>query len=504
MHRNVLAGLIALTALVSIAPTASAQDIAKLESQVTTFTLDNGLRFLVVERHDAPVFTYFAQVKVGSVNEIIGQTGLAHMFEHMAFKGTDKIGTKNWSKEKKALAQVDLAYAKLHAAKLHGASEAEIEALQAEFEAAQAAAREFVETNEFGSIVEKAGGTGLNASTQPDVTTYFYSLPSNKLELWAYLESERFERPVMREFYTERDVVIEERRMRTDSTPIGRLIEEFLAMCYMGHPYGQPTIGFLSDLQNFTREEAIALYEKYYVPGNIVIGLAGDVDPDEVRELAEKYFGDWKAKPVPEPVRTVEPEQKAERRLAMPDPGQPFLLVAYHKPSVNSPDAPVFDVITTLFANGRSSRLNQRLVKDEKKAVAVGAITQLPGRLYPGLLLVYVVPAKGVPAQDCEAAVLEELDRLREEPLGAEELEGVKTRIKANFIRQVQSNTGMIATLVGAELLQGDWRKGITYPLEIDAVTAADIQRVAQETFVETNRNVGYIVTEEKGADDAS
>ena len=504
MHRSVLATILALTALLALTSPVVAQDIGKLEDQVKTFTLDNGLRFLVVERPDAPVFTYFAQVKVGSVNEIQGMTGLAHMFEHMAFKGTDKIGTSDWSKERKALEEADEAYAAYHRAKVGGADDAEVEALFAKFTELQDAAREYVVTNEFGSIVEKAGGTGLNASTQPDVTTYFYSMPSNKLELWAYLESERFKNPVMREFYTERDVVIEERRMRTDSSPIGRLIEEFLAMCYLGHPYGQPTIGHMSDLQLFTREEAMDLYSQYYVPGNLVIGIAGDATVDEVRELAQEYFGDWKAAPVPEPVRTVEPPQKSERRLAMPDPGQPFLLMAYHKPDANHPDAPVFDVITSLFANGRSSRLHERLVKDEKKAVAVGAITQIPGELYPGLFLTYSVPSKGVPALDCESAMTEELERLKNEPVSAEELEGVKTRMKANFIRQVQSNTGMIATLVGAELLQGDWRKGITYPLDIDAVTAADIQRVAQETFVETNRNVGYIITEEEGADDAS
>jgi predicted Zn-dependent peptidase len=503
MHRTVLAGLSTLVAVILLCAPAPAQDIAKLESQVTTFTLDNGLRFLVVERHDAPVFTYYAQVKVGSVNEIIGQTGLAHMFEHMAFKGTTDIGTSNWGKERKALEKVDDAYAAWTQAKIAGASEERLEELWQAFESAQEEARSLVVTNEFGTIVEKAGGAGLNASTQPDVTTYFYSLPSNKLELWAYLESERFQDPVMREFYTERDVVQEERRMRTDSSNIGRLIEEFLAMAYLGHPYGQPTVGHMSDLQSFTRQEAVELYAKYYVPGNIVIGLAGDVDPVEVERLAKKYFGDWPEGPVPEPVRTVEPPQKGERRVAVRDPGQPFLIVGYHKPSINHPDAPTFDVLTSLFANGRSSRLHERLVKDEKKAVAVGAITQIPGRLYPGLFLTFVVPAKGVGALESEAAVLEELARLKSELVGAEELEGTKTRMKADFIRRVQSNTGMIATLVQAELMQGDWRKGLSYPLDIDAVTAEDLQRISQETFVETNRNVGYIITEEE-ADDAS
>lgn len=504
MHRSVLAGLSILALVFLCAPLAQAQDVAKLEDQVTEFTLDNGLRFIVVERHAAPVFTYFAQVKVGAVNEPMGRTGLAHMFEHMAFKGTEKIGTENWSKERKALEAVDEAYAALAAARDNGGTDAEIEAAEAALSDAQDAAREFVVTNEFGTIVEKAGGTALNASTGYDVTTYFYQLPSNKLELWAYLESERFQNPIMREFYTERDVVIEERRMRTDSSPIGRLLEEFLALAYLGHPYGRPVVGYRSDLDNFTRAEAEELYKTYYVPGNIVIGLAGDVDPDEVREYAEKYFGDWEAGPMPPAVRTVEPEQRGERRIAIRDPGQPFLLMAYHKPAGDSPDAPAFDVLTTLLANGRSSRLHTRLVKDEKKAVAVGAITQIPGELYPGLVLTYVVPGKGTSALECESAVLEEIDDIATNGVDADELAGVKTRMKADFVRQMRSNFGMVSGLVGEELFWGEWRDALGYPFEIDAVTSEDLQRIAQETFVESNRNVGYIITEEEGEDDAS
>ncbi|RKZ06988.1 insulinase family protein, partial [bacterium] len=366
------------------------------------------------------------------------------------------------------------------------------------------AAREFVVTNEFGSTVEKAGGTALNASTGYDLTTYFYQLPSNKLELWAYLESERFQNPVMREFYTVRDVVIEERRMRTDSSPIGRLLEEFLAAAYLGHPYGRPVVGYRSDLDEFTRAEAMELYQTYYVPSNIVIGMAGDVDPEEVREYAEKYFGDWKAGPVPPRVRTIEPEQRGERRVVIRDPGQPFLLMAYHKPAGDHEDSPAYDVLTTLLANSRSSRLHSRLVKDEKKAVAVGAITQIPGEQYPGLVLTFVVPSKGVGAGECEAAVLEEIDAIATNGVDADELAGVKTRMKADFVRQARSNIGMLRGLVGEEVLWGDWRAALAYPFEIDAVTSEDLQRIAQETFVESNRTVGYIITEEEGEDDAS
>lgn len=504
MHNRVLAGLMSLALLALLAAPAAAQDVEKLEDQVTRFTLDNGLTFLVVERHDAPVFTYISMVKVGSVNEVPGITGLAHMFEHMAFKGTDVIGTNDIKEERKAIEAIDAAYRALAEAKREGASEEVLADLQEALEVAQEEAGAFVEANEFGGIIEQAGGTGLNASTQPDVTTYFYSLPSNKLELWAYLESERFERPVMREFYKERDVVMEERRMRTESSPIGRLIEEFLAASYLGHPYGQPTVGHMSDLQAFTRQDALEFYDKYYVPGNTVVALVGDVDPKQVKKLAREYFGDWKAGPVPEPVRTVEPAQRGERRVALKDPGQPFLVVGYHKPDVNHPDDAAWDVLTEMLANGRSSRLHQRLVKEEKRAVAVGALTQIPGQLYPGLFITYAVPAKGVPAGELEAAVLEELEKVKTEGVPQSELDAVRTRMKANWTRQMRSNRGIGLTVVGTEIMQGDYRKAFQYPSELDAVTPADLQRIARDAFTETNRTVGLIITEEEGADDAS
>jgi len=502
---KVLAVLALCLGILSIALSAGAQDLAAIKSKISTFTLDNGLRFIVYENHDAPVFTYFSQAKVGSVNEVPGITGLAHMFEHMAFKGTTQIGTKDYKKEKKALDAVDAAWHAYWNAKVSGADEATLQGLMDELKAAQDAAGEFVETNEFGTIIEQAGGTGLNAYTTPDITGYFYNLPSNKLELWAWLESERWKDPVLREFYKERDVVQEERRMRTESSPIGRLIEEFLCASYIGHPYGQPTVGHMSDLHSFTREDALDFYKKYYPPSNIVICLSGDVYPDEVKKLAEKYFSDWRTDaPKPEPVRTVEPAQRAERRIVMEDPGQPFYLLGYHKPAADHPDARAYEILTSLLANGRSSRLHQRLVKDEKTAIAVGAITQLPGQLYPGLFLIFTVPSKDVDALELEAAVFEEIDRLKNEPVGAEELEGVKTRMRADWVRGMTSNQGMAGQLLEGQLILGSWERALDYGLELDAVTAADLQRIAQEMFVPSNRTVGYIITQKEGEDDAS
>jgi len=504
MRRVALTCFLLLTILTQSAVIAAAQDTAALEKSISTFTLDNGLRFIVVERHDAPVFSYVSMCKVGSVNEVPGITGLAHMFEHMAFKGSTEIGTENYAKEKKALDAVDEAQAAWWQAKLRGASDDELQQMKDAMKAAEENADHYVVTNEFGNIVEQAGGTGLNASTQSDVTTYFYNLPSNKLELWAYLESQRFIHPVFREFYKERDVVEEERRMRTDSSPFGRLLEEFVATAYKAHPYGQPTIGHMSDLEAFTRTDARAFRDKYYVPGNVVFCLVGDVDPEQVKSFAKKYFGPWRKAPVPEPVRTIEPEQIAERTVILEDPGQPLLVMGYHKPAASDPDDAAFDVLTEVLANGRSSRLYRRLVKDDKSAVQLGAFTGFPGQLYPSLFLVFAIPAKDFTAAQCEATIFEEIESIKNGEISPEEVEGAKTRLKANWIRGIRSNTGLARELCSEEVLLGDWKKGFSYPGEVDAVTLDDLTRLSNLYLIKKNLTVGTIVTEKKEAKDAS
>ena len=227
-----------------------AQDMASFEKRIASKKLPNGLTLLVMERPEAPVVSFYTHVDAGSAQEGPGITGLAHMFEHMAFKGTNEIGTTNYAAEKRALEKVEVAYAAYQREnrKEVGRDPAKAARLEKEWHEAMEAANQFVVPNEFGEIVESQGGAGLNANTDLDETGYYYSFPENRLELWAYLESERFLHPVMREFYKERDVVMEERRMRTDSSPQGRLTEQFLAAAYVAHPYGRPVVGWPSDL----------------------------------------------------------------------------------------------------------------------------------------------------------------------------------------------------------------------------------------------------------------
>ncbi len=231
-----------LVLILLLTAVAAAQDVASFEKRTTVKTLPNGLTVVILERPEAPVFSFFTHVDAGSVQDPMGKTGLAHMFEHMAFKGTDKIGTTDYPAEKAALAKVEDAYAAYIAErdKRIGRDENKLKQLEQAWKDAVAEAQKYVKPNEFGEIVEREGGEGMNANTSDDETNYFYSFPSNRLELWAYLESERFLHPVMREFYKERDVVIEERRMRTDSSPVGRLVEQFINASFQAHPYHRP------------------------------------------------------------------------------------------------------------------------------------------------------------------------------------------------------------------------------------------------------------------------
>jgi predicted Zn-dependent peptidase len=483
-------------ALLLTAASAFAQsgEFKDLESRITEFKLNNGWQFIVLERHQAPVASFLTWADVGSAQETKGITGLAHMFEHMAFKGSTRIGTKDAAKEKLALAQVDDTYHALAAEKKKGAraDKATVARLQKAFDDAQEAAGKYVVANEFGEAVERAGGRGLNAFTNTDQTVYFFSLPSNESELWFFLEAERFSNPVFREFYKERGVVMEERRLG-ESQPIGRLAEEMSAVAYKAHPYHEPVVGHMSDLESFTRDDAAAFFKKYYQPGNLVSVVVGDVKPERVRQLAETYFGAIPSGPKPEPIRTVEPPQQGERRVTLRMQSQPVFVEAYHKPDINDPDDAVYDALGSLLSEGRSSRLQRALVRDKKVATYAGGFQGYPGQKYPGLFLFFAMVAPGHTNDDVQKAVAAEIERLKTEPVGKEELDGVKRRARANLIRQLDDNFQLALQIASNQVLKGDWKQLFKQLDRIDKVTPEDIQRVAKKTFTFDNRTIAVI-----------
>ena len=507
MRRHLLGFALAIGLSSGMVPTglgsgvAHAQDLASFEKRTQVKQLGNGLTVIVVERPEAPVFSYFTHVDVGGAQEAMGQTGLAHMFEHMAFKGTDKIGTKNFVAEKVLIDKVEKAYLAFDAErrKPSGSDPKKVEALEKAWRDAIAEASKQVVANEFGELVDRNGGVGLNAFTNSDETGYFYSLPSNRLELWAYLESERSKRPVMREFYTERDVVTEERRMRTDSRPIGRMLEQLLAAAFTAHPYGRPVVGWPADLATFSATDALKFWETYYTPANMAIAIVGDVKASEAMPMLEAYFGRLPKGPKPAPLSTVEPKQFAERQVILRETAQPFYAEGYHRPDVFDKDDAVYEAIADLMSTGRTARLYRSLVRDKKIAAASGGFSGMPGRKYPHLFAFYAVPTPGVTPPQVRTAIHEELERLKNSLVTDEELQMVRARAKMRLMTSLGSNQALAIAMASAQQRYGDWREVFRRVDRIDKVTKEDIQRIARAVFIESNRTAVWIESTAQG-----
>ncbi len=475
----------------------AAQDLKSLESRVTRHTLKNGMKVLLLERHASPTISFHIYYDVGSVDEETGKTGLAHMFEHMAFKGTPTLGTKDYAKEKPLLDKIDKVEAELTAARDRGESETKIKELSEELEKLQKEEDSLIVSNEVGQLYERNGGVGLNAQTGRDATEYYVSLPANKAEFWAALESDRMAHPVLRQFYKERDVVMEERRRSVDTNPIGKLFEKFTVNAYEAHPYGlHAGWGWPSDLTHLTRQDAEAFFKKYYTPANATVAIVGDFKTADMIRLVDEYFSSIPSAPKPPPIHTVEPPQGGERRVEVEFDTNPYLMIGWHRPDVRSKDDVVLDVIQDLLSSGRTSRLYRTLVLDKKIAVAAQAASTSPliyGK-YPTMFLIFGVPLAGHTTEALEKAIYEELDQMKTTPVSAHELQKVVNQIDAELIRNLRSNSGMASLLAQTEVLQGDWKQIIAYQEALHKVTPADVQRVTREIFKKDNRTVVYHV----------
>jgi predicted Zn-dependent peptidase len=485
-------GLLPAAALADRLPIQSYID--RTIANVTDFTLDNGMRFIVLERHESPTVSFITYANVGGVDEPPGKTGIAHFLEHLAFKGTTRIGTTDYAAEQPLLDRLDALHHEIERKQSAGADSEDLAALKAEFEQVEAKANSYAIQNEFGQIVQQAGGVGLNATTSSDATRYFYSFPSNKLELWMSLESERFLDPVFREFYKEQQVILEERQLRTDNSPIGATIEAFLATAFTTHPYKQPTIGFASDIEGLSRDEVQAFFETYYVPNNLTVAIVGDVNPNQVRRLAKTYFGRYQAGPMPPQVTQIEPEQTEERSIEVRMPSEPWYIEGYHRPSLNHPDNATYDAIASILSNGRTSRLYSSLIQDQQVALYAEGFNGFPGDRYPNLMLFYGLTAPGHSVDEVQAALHAEIERITTEPVSEVELDRAKTQARASLLRSLNSNSGMASSLVDYQAKTGDWRNLFEQLKAIDAVTAEDIQRVARATFTNQNRTIARLL----------
>ena len=470
---------------------------------VEEFVLDNGLRFLLVPRKGDPNVAAGWVARVGSVNERPGITGISHLFEHMMFKGTRAIGTADIEEDLKLMARMDEVKAKLRVEEQALERRARLgevrdpadpkhrtpahQALLDELAALDKRQKAILVTNEFDRIYTAAGASGMNAGTSEDFTVYFINVPSNKLELWFWMESDRLLNPVFREFYAERDVVREERRLETESTPTGRFDEQFNALFWTSSPYHWPVVGWPSDVENITREEAQAYFDLHYAPNNLTACLVGDFDPAQAKALASRYFGRLRRNPQdPPPVRTAEVEPLAERRMSAVADTEPEVEVRYLTVADGHRDEPALVVLGALL-NGRTGRLYKALVLDQQ--VATSASAGQSGQKWAGSFSLGGVARQGRTPEEVEQALYAELAKLQDAPVPERELEKIKNQFAAAEFRRLRNNFPLMLQLLLADAGRG-WRSFFEDPKALAAVTAADVQGVARRYFVPERRAV--------------
>ena len=503
MSQSKACALVALVALLA-APSA-AQEVEVIERE-----LDNGLTLLLVPRSGDPNISAGWVAKVGSVYERPGITGVAHLFEHMMFKGTETLGTQNIEEDLQIIAELDALRAEIQAEEVELNRAFELGQLQdpsapaarsprhqemlTEFEALLDRQSDLLIKEDFSRVYTGQGASRLNAMTSYDFTMYIVNVPANKLELWFWMESDRLSSPVFREFYAERDVVYEERRMRTDSTPIGKFQEQFDAMFWQSSPYGWPVVGWPSDLEGVTRDEALAFFDTYYAPNNLAMALVGDFDPDEAIALAERYFGGLERgeRPPLQP-RTREMTQLAEKRMVAYAETNPQVTIRYQSVRDGHVDEPALVVLGQLL-NGRTGRLYKALVEEQE--VATGASGGQSGFQFEGMFELRGTAKQGRTPEDVERAIYAELERLKTEPVSERELQKVKNQNAAGNFRDLRSNFGLMMQLLIREGNRG-WEHINTDPALYDGVTADDITRVANTYFTPETRAVAIYYRDE-------
>ena len=484
--------------------------VEKPRIEVQELTLGNGMRFLLFERHESPTVAAGWVARVGSANEREGVTGISHLFEHMMFKGTRTIGTRDIEADLRIIdeqekvqeqmrQEMGLMRDRLRRGEIDDLLKPEnwtprYRELDKRFDELVARQRQIIVKDQLDQIYTKNGGESLNAGTTEDLTLYYIRLPSNRLELWAWLESDRLLNPVFREFYSERDVVFEERRMRTESTPLGKYDEAFNALFWEAHPYKWPVLGWPSDIPSISKAQADDYFAIYYAPNNLTGVLVGDFKTAEVRPLLERYFGRIpRGRQEPPPVVTLEPKQLGEKRYRAEAETSPTVRIWWHAVPFAHQDRTALDLLSDVLS-GRTGRLYKGLVVGRQ--IANEATASIDPKKYDGVFEVECVVKEGKDPAAVEAAVYEEIEKLRDAEVPADELQKVKNQGKAFAYRRLSSPFSIAVQLLFYEGL-GDWRYINSYADEVDRATAADLQRVAREHLTPENRTVGVFLRRE-------
>lgn len=460
------------------------EGLSELKKGVQSWTLSNGIKVVFYKRNNAPVFAGQVWVRVGGVDETPGQTGIAHFLEHMAFKGTKTIGTKDYSKEKPLLDKLE---------QIVSAANGQSESLNSpEVISLVNQMSPLLEDNELGRIYTKAGANGLNAMTSKDYTAYIVKLPSVSFEQWCWLESDRILNPVFRQFYKEREVVQEERRRGYDDDPSGKLYEAFLEKSYEKHPYHFPVIGYSEDLKKLTATQMREFYEAHYVPENLTIAIVGNIPSDEVKSLTERYFGRITGKKIHRDDFPVEPLQTDPRWVTLSLDAKPQIIIGYHKPTAPDPADAYFSVIHSLLSDSRSSLLNKILVEEEHLALGVDT-GEVPGERYPNLFVIQATPAPGVTAQKLVSRIQDILDSLYLSPQKEKLIDEAKKRSRLSLLKLLSSDEGLANALGKTQSLAGDWQEIFRFFSVLESTTAKDIGDVSLKYLRPSNRTVAEL-----------
>ncbi len=461
---------------------------------VIYYQLKNGLKLLMLEKKFAPVVSFTMMFKVGNVDNIQGQTGLAHLFEHMAFKGTQKIGTKDYKKEKEILDKIDRIYQEINIEdRKEKRDEKKIKKLKEEAQKLEEEVEKYQVREEYWKVYNELGQSGMNAFTSTDYTGYIVSLPSDRIEAYFMIESDRFKNPVMRDFYKERSVVLEELRMnKTDPSRVSW--QHLLSHAFEAHPYHNPTIGWEDDVSHLTASQAMEFYSKFYLPNNATLAIVGDIDPIRVIKLAEKYFGNWKSKSLPDTNYTKEPPQIAEKIIKVDFPAKPMLRMGFKNEGINSPDMPALIVASEVLANGNTSRLYKKLVEEKKKALYVGAYHATPGVRYPSLFIIVSAPKGETTIEELDDEIMKEIENFRNEPPTREEIEKVINNYEMGIYKDLESNLEFAQTLAMNEQIIGNWKFSWDMIEKIKKVTSEDVVNAVEKYLKRENRTCVYIV----------
>lgn len=466
-----------------------------LKREVKVHKLKNGITVIMMNRGVTPTVALEISFATGSSHESYDTMGAAHMLEHMLFKGTDRVGTTNYRKEKRLLKKINRLGNRIDAISFRNPHDPRLPELRSRLKKLQKKHARYVVNAPYDSIYTRAGGVGFNASTSRDKTGYYIQLPSDKLELWAKTESERLRKPVFRQFFLERDNVMEERRMRYGSSGSGMLMEHFIATAYSAHPYRHPIIGWESSIKSLTIKKISDFYYKNYIPSRMTITLVGRFDQHKALGILTKYFSSIKKRPEPAPVQVREPEQKGEKRFTVNFDASPLLIMGWHKPTWPAREDYIFDVAAELLGGGKSSRLYRELVLEKKLATSVSVWNGFPGARYDNLFVIYVQPAQGKSTSEIERIIYNEIENLTKH-ISKAEAKRIQVSLESDIVFSLDTNKGVASLLSYYQTVLGDWTYALTYMQQVRSVTPEDIQRSVKKYLVPSNRTVGLLKRE--------